>query len=94
MINRNPLWTGNPTPPPSMGPHQLSFPEYFAKIQNPQHFAQSMLQQNPALASLLATPPQSNPRAMAYELAQKNGVPIEQINDIAKQLGINVPDKN
>ena len=85
MQTHNPLWTGNQntTPPPSMGPHNLSFPEYFAKIQNPQQFAQSMLQQNPALASLLS---QGNPKDMAYALAQKKGVPIEQINDIAKQI--------
>ena len=86
MQTRNPLWNGNPTPPPSMGPHNLSFPEYFAKIQNPQQFAQSMLQQNPALASLLSNTQKTNPRDMAYALAQKKGVPIEQINDIAKQI--------
>ena len=86
MQTRNPLWTGNPTPPPSMGPHNLSFPEYFAKIQNPQQFAHSMLQQNPALAAMLSNTPNTNPKDMAYALAQKKGVPIEQINDIAKQI--------
>jgi hypothetical protein len=74
MNNHNPLWTGN---------NQPSFPEYFAKIPNPQQFAQNILQQNPALASLLSS---NNPRDMAYALAQKKGVPIEQINDIAKQI--------
>lgn len=59
------------------------FLQYAQTIQNPQ----SMLN-NPALTQLRNKYQNADPRNLAYQLAQQKGISPDQLNQIAKQLGI------
>lgn len=95
MITNNPLFNtqtqtqiGN-TPTPSNTP---TFLDYVSNIQNPRAFAQNMLQQNPAARQFITQLQNStngmSPKQAVYQLASQRGIPHEQIDQVARQMGL------
>lgn len=60
-----------------------SFLQYVQGIPNPQS-----LMGSPAMNQLQQKYKNKNPQQIAYELAQDRGISQQQLNQIAKQLGI------
>lgn len=95
MITNNPLFNtqtqnGNTlTPTPSNTP---TFLDYVSNIQNPRAFAQNMLQQNPAARQFITQLQNStngmSPKQAVYQLASQRGIPHEQIDQVARQMGL------
>lgn len=59
------------------------FLRYANSIPNPQ-----ALLSNPAFTQLRSKYNNANPQQLAYQLAQQKGISPDQLNQIAKQLGI------
>lgn len=79
---------GRPTQPQAQTQPQQSFGDFVSTIQNPQAFAQNLLQQNPAARQFMSNMQKQpmNARNMAFNMAKQKGIDPNQLQSIHDRL--------